>query len=210
LAAGLATAWNLGQSADAQQPTIPVDLSVTPNQELNNTYFTIYFPGSSSPGVAVATPLTGVFFPADQTTNIEFNANLPVGYSDNPLDNLGDLYGLVGRYTGGGVSIAFNQTDAAIDLGLPYSTVFLSPTESSLETSLVTDDIGTVQSLYVNNGFPITVPFATGMELLDFSNAINGGTISANVAVPEPGAVAMIGAAALGLLRRRRRPAAPA
>jgi MYXO-CTERM domain-containing protein len=213
LAAALATAWSLIEGAHAKAfiipPSIPVEISVTPTVDLSDAWFTIYYPPAQISPVTytITTELGGVTFPAGQTTTVQFTATLPYGDSYDPADNVNDLYGFAAVYNGGGVTIGFDQADAASDIGQDFSSIFTTPTESSLEASLSGGDFDDgVEAFYNNNDSTTdTVPLGTQMGLVNFTDGTNGGSLSAEVVLPEPAGMGLLVAAASTLLRPRRR-----
>jgi hypothetical protein len=211
LAVTLATAWSLIGVARAKAfiipPTIPVQISITPTVDLSDAWFTIYYPpGQTSPVTyTITTPISGVTFPAGQTTTVQFIATLPYGNSDDPADNVNELYGFAAVYNGGGVTIGFDQTDAASDIGQDFSGIFTTPTESSLAASLSGGDIDGVEDFYNNNDSTTdTVPLGTQMGLVNFSDGTSGGSLTAEVVLPEPAEMGLLVAAAFTIFRPRR------
>ncbi len=123
-------------------------------------------------------------------------------------------YTLLSNYgTGGGVSVAMDNTAAGTAIGNSFETVF-NADESTISTDLVnlrSDDALTqfLAGADLNNFFSTRLtqmPTVGPATLIDFSNGFNGGTMTVTVTpVPEPATLLGLGAGALVLVRRRKR-----
>jgi hypothetical protein len=208
LAVGLVTAWGGQANAGPSQSTNQIQLTITPSNNLTHVFF-IYGGNGTTLQVLSVTPLPDLVGGTSTTDTISVGTVpfRPAGYT------------IIGLYdeTNKLLSIGMSPTEANRIAGTTsFSNEFMvfgtSPpvlySESDIASLLLSNDTAGLTSFIGRafNGF-MEIPVGGSGELVNFSNAANGGSMTADFVVPEPSPffLASIGALALLTAHRRRK-----
>jgi len=202
VAVSLATAWGSQVDADLTLPAEEIQLTITPSNNLSHVYF-LYGAGTTSlyPVVTVQ-PLPNLVAGETTTEDILVPAISPVSPIARSSFYVMGLYDETNKL----VTIGLNSTVANAAIGnTDFNTEFSPFTEAAFATALLSNDTATLVSFAEtpqfqgqdNQGY-ITV--GDSGQLVNYSSASAGGSISSQVVVPEPFSVFLAGTGVLSLV----------
>jgi hypothetical protein len=201
LAVGLATAWGSPANAGPSQSTDEVQLTISPSNNLTHVYF-LYGVGGTTPSNISAIPLPDIV--GGITTTDTFSA----------ANISSPAYAVMGLYdeTNKLLTLSLYSGEAQnINGNADFSDVFSPFTENTIATALLSNDTATLVNFIGQADF-WTVGFGSSADLINFSNASDGGSVFAAIIVPEPSSSLLVGFGALAILtlhRKRGRPRLP-
>ena len=201
LAVGLATAWGSTADAGVVVNTDEIQLTIAPSNSLTHVYFLFGTNGSTLYNVTVvpAPDLVG-----GTSTTETFSVDLPT---------FDDAYAVVGLYdeTNKLLTIGLNTAAAQYYVGntnfdgtFGNAAEFGFYSEDTIATALLSNDTATIVNAFQSeDGFPI--PLGDSGTLVNFSNASDGGSVSAEVIVPEPSSIQLLCSGMLAILAFHRK-----
>jgi hypothetical protein len=203
LAVGLVTAWGGAANAGPSQSTDEIQLTITPSNNLSHVYF-LYGVNSSTLNAVTAVPLPNLV--GGISTTETFNVN------HTPF---ADAFVVIGLYdeTNKLLTVAMNSSEAQringnTDFADEFSQLAIGPfySEDAIATAMLSNDTVTIANAFENeDGIGFTVNLGDSGSLVNFSNASEGGSVSAEVIVPEPSSIELLCSGMLAILAFHRK-----